>query len=294
MAACELLGRSRQAYYKKKTDEAEKLAREVRIVDAVREIRGMDPGIGGVKLWLMLCVMFNTGWMPGRDAFLNLLRRHRLMQKPRRSRSTTNSNHRFHKWKNLIRGFTPTAANQLWVSDITYIELACGCCYLHLVTDAYSKKIVGWCLADSLSAVSTLRALRMAIGQAGGGDLSGLIHHSDRGVQYCCDLYVEELQRHGILISMTEDYKPTDNAIAERVNGTIKHESVYRQERCFKTYEEALEQIGRFIQFYNCRRPHYSIGLQTPDTVHEQRGEQRKMWKKKNYSAYGQSSQINP
>ena len=294
MVACELLGRSRQAYYKKKTDEAEKLAREVRILDAVREIRGMDPGIGGVKLWLMLCVMFNTGWMPGRDAFLNLLRRHQLMQKPRRSRSTTNSNHRFHKWKNLIRGFTPTAANQLWVSDITYIELSCGCCYLHLVTDAYSKKIVGWCLADSLSSVFTLRALRMAIGQAGGGDLSGLIHHSDRGVQYCCDLYVEELQRHGIRISMTEDYKPTDNAIAERVNGTIKYESVYRQEGRFKTYEEALEQIGNFINFYNCKRPHYSIGLQTPHAVHGQEGEQRKMWKNKNYGAYGRSSQINP
>ena len=193
----------------------------------MHEIRGFDPGIGGVKLWKMLCVMFNTGWMPGRDSFLNLLRRRGLMQKPRRSRSTTNSNHRYHKWKNLIKGFRPTAANQLWQSDITYIDLAGGCCYLHLVTDAYSKKIVGWCLAESLAAAFTLKALRMAIGQAGGGDLSGLIHHSDRGIQYCCDLYVEELQKHGIQISMTEDYKPTDNALAERVNGIIKGESVY-------------------------------------------------------------------
>jgi len=254
----------------------------------------MDPGIGGVKLWLMLCAMFDTGWMPGRDAFLNLLRRHRLMQKPRRSRSTTNSNHRFHKWKNLIRGFVPTAANQLWVSDITYVDLDGGCCYLHLVTDAYSKKIVGWCLAESLSAVFTLRALRMAIEQAGGGDLSGLIHHSDRGIQYCCDLYVEELQKHGIQISMTEDYKPTDNAIAERVNGIIKSESIYRQERRFKTYEEALEHIGRFILFYNCRRPHYSIGLQTPNVAHEQTGEQKRMWNVKIYPGKSQSSRINP
>ena len=198
----------------------------------------------------MLCVMFNTGWMPGRDSFLNLLRRHGLMQKPRRSRSTTNSNHRYHKWKNLIKGFKPTAANQLWQSDITYIDLADGCCYLHLVTDAYSKKIVGWCLAESLASVFTLRALRMAIEQAGGGALFGLIHHSDRGIQYCCDLYVEELQKHGIQISMTEDYKPTDNALAERVNGIIKGESVYRQDRRFETYEEALEQIERFILFY--------------------------------------------
>ena len=254
----------------------------------------MDPGIGGVKLWLMLNDMFDADWMPGRDAFLNLLHGHNLMQKPRKSRSTTNSNHRFHKWKNLIKGFTPTAANQLWVSDITYIDLAEGCCYLHLVTDAYSKKIVGWCLADSLGATFTLRALRMAINQAGGGDLSGLIHHSDRGIQYCCDLYIDELQKYGIRISMTEDYKPTDNAVAERVNGTIKGESIYRQQRCFGTYHEALKEIERFIDFYNSRRPHYSIGMQTPDIAHEQTGEQKKMWKKKNYGGNGERLQINP
>ena len=293
-AACDLLGRSRQAFYKKKTDEAEQLAREIRILDAVHEIREIDPGIGGVKLWLMLCVMFNTGWMPGRDKFMNLLRRHGLMQKPRKSRSTTNSNHRYHKWKNLIKGFVPMRANQLWVSDITYIEINGGCCYLHLITDAYSKKIVGWCLAESLAAVFTLKALRIAIEQAGGGDLSGLIHHSDRGVQYCCDLYVEELQKHNIMISMTEDYKPTDNGVAERVNEIIKYESIYRQERRFETYEEALEQIERFILFYNSKRPHYSIGLQTPNAVHEQTGEQKKMWKNKIYSRNEQSLQINP
>jgi len=232
--------------------------------------------------------------MPGRDKFLNILRCHGLMQKPRRSHSTTNSNHRFHKWKNLIKGFVPTRADQLWVSDITYIELKGGCCYLHLVTDAYSKKIVGWCLAESLAAVFTLKALRIAIEQAGGGDLSGLIHHSDRGIQYCCDLYVEELQKHNILISMTEDYKPTDNGIAERVNGIIKGESIYRQERRFATYEEALEHIDRFILFYNGKRLHYSIGLQTPNIAHEQTGEQKKMWKNKIYRKNEQNLQINP
>ena len=249
----------------------------------MREIREVDPGIGGVKLWLMVSTMFNCGWMPGRDAFLDMLRRHHLMQKPRRSRITTNSNHRYHKWRNLVKGFVPTSANQLWVSDITYIELACGCCYLNLITDAYSKKIVGWCLAESLAAVFTLRALRMAIEQAGGGDLTGLVHHSDRGVQYCCDLYVDELQKHGIQISMTEDYKPTDNGIAERVNGIIKGESVYRQASRFATYEDALEQIKRFVHFYNGQRPHYSIGMQTPDAAHGQTGEQKRMWKTKVY-----------
>ena len=187
----------------------------------------------------------------------------------------------------------PTAANQLWVSDITYIDLIDRCCYLHLVTDAYSKKIVGWCLADSLAAVFTLKALRMAISQAGGGDLSGLIHHSDRGIQYCCDLYIGELQKHNIQISMTEDYTPTDNGIAERVNGIIKGESSYRQQRRFETFEEALEQIRNFIDFYNNRRPHYSIGLQTPESVHGQTGEQTRMWKQKNYSRNNQNFRMN-
>ena len=266
----------------------------MRIIEAVHEIRGFDPGIGGVKLWTMLCTMFNAGWVPGRDSFLNLLHRHGLMQKPRRSHSTTNSNHRFHKWSNLIKDFKPTAANQLWQSDITYIDIVGGCCYLHLVTDAYSKKIVGWCLAESLAAVFTLKALRMAIKQTGGRDLSGLIHHSDRGIQYCCDLYVEELQKHGIQISMTEDYKPTDNAIAERVNGIIKGESPYRQDKRFETYEEALKQIERFIHFYNDKRPHYSIGLKTPNAVHEQTGAQKRMWKSKIYPGNGQSLRNNP
>ena len=264
------------------------------MLDAVHEIREQDPGIGGIKLWLMIGELFKTGWMPGRDSFLNMLRRRGLMQKPRRSRSTTNSNHRFHKWKNLTKGLVPMRPNELWVSDITYIDLAGGCCYLHLVTDAYSKKILGWCLAESLAAVHTLRALRMAISQAGGGNLCGLIHHSDRGVQYCCDLYVEELQKHHIQISMTEDYKPTDNGIAERVNETIKYESIYRQERRFATYEEALKRIKRFVDFYNNKRPHYSIGLQTPNVVHEQTGEQKKMWKNRIYRRNEQSSRINP
>ena len=259
------------------------MAQEVKILEAVREVREIDHGIGGVKLWLMVSDMFVSGWVPGRDAFLELLRRNRLMQKPRRTRSTTNSNHRYHKWKNLIKGFVPTAANQLWVSDITYINLTGGCCYLHLVTDAYSKKIIGWCLAESLAAVFTLRALRMAISQAGGGDLSGLIHHSDRGVQYCCDMYVEELQKHGIQISMTEDYKPTDNAIAERVNGILKGESIYRHEHRFQSFMAAQRHIESFITFYNSRRPHMSIGNQTPDSVHRQQGEQTRMWKTKKY-----------
>ncbi len=158
----------------------------------------------------MLCSLFGSDSMQGRDSFYRLLRRHRLMLPPRKKRHTTDSNHRYHKWKNLISGQVPTAANQIWVADITYIDLADGqVCYLHLITDAYSRKIVGWMLADTLRATITLQALEQAIEQAyalkGGGSLEGLIHHSDRGVQYCCDDYVSMLQKHHIAISMTED-----------------------------------------------------------------------------------------
>jgi transposase InsO family protein len=171
----------------------------------------------------------------------------------------------------------PTRANQLWVSDITYIDLVDGCCYQHLVTDAYSHKIVGWCLSDTLEAEYTLEALRMAIAQATADELKGLIHHSDRGVQYCCNAYTDELRKYGIKISMTEDYKPTDNAIAERVNGILKTEVIYR-ERCFKTLQDARERISSFIRFYNDSRPHYSIGMKTPTEAHQEEGLQRKMW----------------
>lgn len=250
----------------------------MRIVDAVRQIRQMDPGIGYYKLWLMMKRMFLCDWVPGRDAFLQLLRDFQLTQKRPKPRHTTNSNHRYHKYKNLIRGLVPTRPNQLWVSDITYIDLVDDCCYLHLVTDAYSHKIVGWCLSGTLEAEHTLEALHMAISQATADELKGLVHHSDRGVQYCCNDYTAELKRYGINISMTEDYKPTDNAIAERVNGILKTEVVYREKR-FKTYHDALERISSFITFYNNTRPHSSIGMKTPSEAHHEQGPQRIMWK---------------
>jgi len=184
------------------------------LIASVNELREEAPRIGAYKLYLMLCNLYGREKMMGRDSFFNLLRRYRLMLSPLKSRSTTNSNHRFHKYKNLVKGVVVTGPNQIWVADITYIELEDGVCYLHLITDAYSHKIIGWILAPGLHAVYTLHALEMAIAGAGKTDLSGLIHHSDRGVQYCCDSYVKCLSLHHINISMTQDYKPTDNAIA--------------------------------------------------------------------------------
>jgi transposase InsO family protein len=274
---CELFGHTKQAYYKNCKRDEEHIFRVMRIVDAVRQIRQMDPGIGYYKLWLMMKRMFQCDWVPGRDAFLQLLRDFQLMQKRPKPRHTTNSNHRYHKYKNLIRGFVPTGPNQLWVSDITYIDLVDGCCYLHLVTDAYSHKIVGWRLSETLEAQYTLEALRMAISQATADELHHLIHHSDRGVQYCCNAYTDELKRYGIRISMTEDYKPTDNAIAERVNGILKTEVIYREHR-FKSLQDALERIQRFILFYNEQRPHSSIGMKVPSQAHSEYGPQIRMW----------------
>ena len=285
--ACRLLGHCRQAFYQSKVDIAKEAECERRVIASVRAIRTEDPRIGGYKLWLMLIGMYGREHVPGRDRFFVMLRRRGLMLPKPKPRHTTNSNHRYRKWKNLIKDFTPMEANQLWVADITYIALADGdVCYLHLITDAYSRKIVGWALADTLKATVSMQALQMAIDQAaamrGSDMLAGLIHHSDRGVQYCCDAYVSMLKKHGIAISMTEDYKPTDNAIAERFNGILKVESVYPQKQLL-TLEHAQRLIPRFINFYNNSRPHMSIGYKMPAVAHMEQGEQKKMWKKRIY-----------
>lgn len=206
--------------------------------------------------------------MIGRDRFYQLLHRHHLMLPPERRRHTTNSNHRFHKYANLIRNFTPSAPCQLWVADITYIETDEGVCYLHLLTDAFTHEIIGWKLSGSLMAVHTLEALEMAVSQFKEKDLTGLIHHSDRGTQYCCGLYTEKLISLGIRISMTEDGNPTENAIAERVNGIIKQEWLYRLKRP-ASIKEAERMIGRIIDFYNNKRPHRSIRMKTPVSMRE-------------------------
>lgn len=276
--SCELLGHTKQAYYKRRHDDAEYVRRLMRITDTVTMIRQQDPGIGSLKLWLMMNRMFDEDWIPGRDAFRGIMRDFGFVLKRPKPKHTTNSNHRYRKYKNLIKGFIPLQANRLWVSDITYIDLIEGRCYLHLITDAYSRKIIGWNLSESLEAENTLVALQQAMAQAKAEDFAKLIHHSDRGVQYCCNLYTEMLKKNSIQISMTEDYKPTDNAIAERVNGILKTEVIYRERR-FKTYEEARERIAGFIRFYNEERPHSSIGMKVPSQVHNETGPQRRCWK---------------
>jgi len=181
-----------------------------------------------------------------------------------------------HQFPNLVKGLVLTAANQVWVSDITYIETASGFAYLHLVTDAYSKKIMGWSLSESLHAEYTIKALQMAIRNAG-CNLTGLIHHSDRGCQYCCEKYVKLLQDNGIEISMTQDGDPRDNAIAERINGILKTEW-FNYEK-FMVYSDACLRVAEVINIYNNKRPHLSLNYKTPAQAYAEKGEQKRVWK---------------
>jgi transposase InsO family protein len=197
-----------------------------------------------------------------------------VTKRKRRGCVTTMSKHRFKKYPNIIRDFIPIAPNQLWVSDITYIHIADGFGYLSLITDAYSKKIVGFYLSKDLSANGPLQALKMALNA--NQNIAGLIHHSDRGVQYCCDAYVKLLNSKKIKISMTENGDPLENAIAERVNGVLKQELL---EEVFQNFNEAQKAIAIACSTYNHLRPHGSIDNLKPAEAHQQSGVLKKRWK---------------
>lgn len=263
-----MFGKTREGYYsvsKAKRNQLE--LTEKKIVEQARQLRSEAPGIGAYKMFIILKAIFQD-IMPGRDKFYNMMHKNRLMLKPKRKRHTTNSNHNYHKYKNLIKDLVVDRPNRLWVADITYIETDDGVVYLHLVTDAWTHEIIGWVLSDSLMAANTIAALEMGIEHAGGADLSFLIHHSDRGSQYCSNAYVGLLKSVKASISMTEDYKPTDNAIAERVNGIIKQEWLYRMKRP-RDLEDARNIINDIIDFYNNKRPHMSNGMMTPKQKRE-------------------------
>lgn len=290
---CGLFGKTRQAYYKWRPSDFSECAMEEIVIEEVKKIRETAPGIGSSTLYPLLLNIFGADNMIGRDHFYRLMKERGLQLKRRRSYRTTNSFHHFHKWKNLIKELVVTAPNQVWVSDITYIKLVNGVVYLHLITDAFSRKILGWKIADSLEARHTLEAFNMAAKEAAEMcvDFTKLIHHSDRGVQYCCNLYVSRLLALGIQISMTEDYKPTDNAKAERVNGIIKQLFINNQN--FTEISEVYYCLSRGIPFYNDVRPHSSISHQPPSKVH--RGEvteARQMWKSRRYNKYAHAEMV--
>lgn len=250
------------------------------MIEKVREYRQDNPGLGCAKLYLIVKKLFDeTGSMPGRDAFIELLRKNGLMVRLKRRRhyKTTDSCHHYHKYPNLILDIVPSRPNEIWVADITYVETDEGVCYLSLITDAYSHKIVGWAVGPTLEAIYPLQALRMALNGMNASDCRQLIHHSDRGCQYCCNEYVAELKRHGVAISMTQSGDPLENAIAERANGILKVEWLYKMKLANRQECEAT--LTRIIDFYNTQRPHMSIGMQTPEVAHQQYGEQRRCWK---------------
>jgi putative transposase len=286
---CSLLGYSRQAYYKNiKVYEKARFQGAVLLSEAAA-IRREQPRLGGRKLLHKLGGFMRSHEMiMGRDAFFDLLRdQGMLVSRRRRGKPrTTFSFHRFHKHPNRIIGFIPSGPNQLWVSDITYICLDKKFAYLSLVTDAYSRKIVGYNLCKTLEASGCIAALQMAV--KGNGSKSGeLIHHSDRGIQYCSNDYVALLALNHISISMTQSGDPLENALAERVNGILKDELLEDRYAC---YTQAQSMVGKAIGLYNNARPHSSIGMLTPAQAHLMTGELKKLWK--NYYKPGKTKEV--
>lgn len=201
----------------------------------------------------------------GRDTLFNILRKHNMLtlrKKP--SYRTTNSLHRFYKYKNGIKDLEVNRANQVWVSDITYIRTVKGFCYLALITDMYSRKIVGWDLSNSLELSGCVRALNKALYQAKGTEQ--LIHHSDRGIQYCSNVYTQILKRKNIGISMTEENHCYENALAERVNGILKDE--FYLDQTFDSLTYAKRAAKNAIKLYNEIRLHLSLDYKTPNMVY--------------------------
>ena len=272
-----LLGYSRQSYYQGIKYIQQKAFESDIIIEEVLRYRKCQKRLGTRKLLDEMQVFLSShGLRIGRDAMFNLLAEKGLLiiRRKRRGFITTLSKHRFKKYPNIIREFIPIAPNQLWVSDITYIHLSSGFAYLSLITDAYSRKIVGFYLSRDLSARGPLMALKMAL--AGNPNRTELIHHSDRGVQYCCDAYVKLLQDKNIQISMTQNGDPLENAIAERVNGILKQELL---EEIFPDYLIAQKAVAIACSTYNHLRPHGSINNLKPAEAHQKNGELRKRWK---------------
>ncbi|HHT61764.1 MAG TPA: IS3 family transposase [Bacteroidales bacterium] len=265
---CSYFKITRQAFYKSINSEEHNRLKESLVVKLVQEKRRYLPRIGGRKLYYLLKDDLLKIGKIGRDKFFRILAKNDLLVKRKKSYTrTTNSFHRFYKWSNLIKDLSITRPNQVWVSDITYIRTLSGFVYLFLITDLYSRKIVGWSLSRSLSIEGGLEALQMALRSRKDKSLS-LIHHSDRGVQYCSKEYVKMLQGANIGISMTEENHCYENAVAERVNGILKNE--FYLDATFNNFKQALSAVISGIMIYNEKRPHWSLNLQTPSQVHSQ------------------------
>lgn len=262
---CQCFDMHRDSYYKFKMRNKARKAVEARVVELVKEERIEQPRVGTRKLYEALQYSFEkSGIKVGRDCMFDILRQHDLLIKRKKATcKTTDSYHRFHKYNNLVKNMNVIAPNQVWVSDITYIRTIKGFCYLALITDMFSRKIVGYDISDSLELAGCLRALKRALKQA--RPKAGLVHHSDRGIQYCSNQYVNELKKREIMISMTEENHCYENAIAERVNGILKDE--FYLDQCFFSTSYATKATKNAIDIYNNKRLHLSLGYKTPNMV---------------------------
>ena len=278
---CRLLGVTRQAYYQHFWYQEQIVFEDELIVSEVLKIRKNHRHIGGRKLYeLLQPFLLEHQIKMGRDRLFDVLSANYLLVRRKKKQTiTTNSFHRFKKYPNLIRNFVPTAPNQLWVSDITYWRIKKDFVYISFITDAYSRKIVGYHLGDSLQTSETIQALEMSISSLSEENKESLqlIHHSDRGTQYCSNEYVKLLENNNIGISMTENGDPLENAIAERVNGIIKEE--YLNDYQVDNIMEAADLLHTVIKLYNNERPHMSIGNLTPNQVHKNNIKTEKLWK---------------
>ena len=264
---CDCFGLKRDAYYKYKTREDKRLEIEKKVVAIVQQRRKSLPREGVRKLEKSLKNEFiKANLKVGRDTLFNILRKHHMLTlRKKYSTRTTNSLHRFYKYNNIIKDLVVTRPNQVWVSDITYIRTIKGFCYLAIITDMYSRKIVGYNLSDSLELAGCVRALQKALKQP--GKRSSLIHHSDRGIQYCSNVYTQLLIKNKIQISMTEDNHCYENALAERVNGILKDE--FYLDQTFADVAHAKRATKNAINLYNEVRLHLSLDYQTPNHVHQ-------------------------
>jgi transposase InsO family protein len=278
---CGWFGITRQAYYQNNWGGVSTTIEEDLILQQVKNIRKNHRRMGTRKLYgMMQYFILEHSIKIGRDALFNLLAaNHLLVRKRKRKIQTTNSYHWLRKYPNLIRDFVPTAINQLWVSDITYWKLSEKHVYVSFVTDVYSHKIVGYQVAETMDAIESIQALQMALSALGAESHLNLIHHSDRGLQYCSHAYVKLLRDHNIKISMTENGDPLENAVAERVNGIIKEE--YLETYTIQNIEEAKELLKVVVDLYNNERPHMSIGNLTPNHIHLSTSKLKteKLWK---------------
>ena len=282
---CELLGVSTQAYYKHGDTDLRKLAEEAFCVEFIKHVRQKDRGIGGGKLWKMYRKEFGDEHSVGYNRFYDIIEKYSLkVRKKRRRAKTTDSDHDLPLYPNLVKELIPLRPNQLWVSDITYMVIYLNAetgeydfCYLALVTDYYTKEIIGWCVGETLEAKFAMKALTMALSRLNGNPAEDLIHHSDRGVQYASYDYTKLLKEHHIKISMTECGDPKDNAVAERVNGIIKNELLMGM--AFFSIEEVRKALEVAIDFYNNERPHMSLDWKTPAQAALCTGELEKKWK---------------